>query len=117
MTTGPAASGIDSAARRTPTSSPTLLVAVPRNSNPSFCAPSGPMTTNPAPAGPGFPEHAPSVYAIQPPRKSRAGSRVTLGLSPEPRFGLGPELGFEFPLGAAASLAGTHASSGRSGES
>ena len=41
-----------------------LFVPVPRNSKPSAIFPVGEMMTNPDPHGPGFPEHAPSVYAI-----------------------------------------------------
>src|SRR6478752_2064747 len=57
------AAGVASTARKIAVSSATLFVAVPRYSKPS-CTEPPPTTTTPRPAGPGFPEQAPSVYAI-----------------------------------------------------
>src|SRR5215469_6199611 len=67
-----ASDGTHSSARRMPVSSATLLVASPRYSDRSCVFPSGEMSTTPHPAGPGLPEHAPSVYAIQEPASGAA---------------------------------------------
>src|ERR1700734_208646 len=92
-----ASDGMTSSARRIAVSSATLLVDVPRNSNPSWMPPPGRMTTIPDPAGPGLPEHAPSVKATHPSavrvglapgdRSSRSGAGALAPFEEEPRRG------------------------------
>ena len=84
-TTAGALGGSHSTAFKMAVSSATLFVAVPRYSNPSCILPFGEISTTPEPAGPGLPEHAPSVYAIhRPPPGAWAGA------APPPRFSAPP---------------------------
>src|ERR1700722_6338872 len=89
-----AGAGNPPTARKMAVSSATLFVASPRYSNPSYILPLGDTSTTPEPAGPGLPEHAPSVYATQAPGGGACGA------------------GFALPPGAAAAVAtGSQASS------
>src|SRR5262245_14516217 len=67
-----------SSARAIAVSSATLLVVSPRYSLSSVVTPAS-TTTTPRPAGPGLPEHAPSVYAM-----TEAGSAGAGGGAGEP---------------------------------
>src|SRR5260370_40887399 len=71
--------GIHSSALRIAVSSATLLVAWPRYSSPSCVLASGDTSTTPQPAGPGLPEHAPSVYRIHAPAAATLGRDLSIG--------------------------------------
>src|ERR1019366_1256920 len=73
-----AVDGSHSTAFRIAVSSATLFVARPRYSNPSCIFPFGDTSTTPEPAGPGLPEHAPSVYAIHPSGECTGGAAERL---------------------------------------
>src|ERR1019366_6287649 len=96
-TTPFAVDGSHSTAFRIAVSSATLFVAVPRYSKPSCIFPFGDTSTTPDPAGPGLPEHAPSVYAIHEPGVCTGGAAD------------------RFAAAVVAAPAGAQASSGRRG--